>query len=381
MILVKHALPLLFLALMTQACATLDPVPMPKDFTNYDCRKVFGAGSEESADFQLDRISKLFEKGCFKETVRLGTFVREQSRDKVYSLSGEIVELIAPEGSATPYVLESYERSYLSILISLSYLNLQNEDAARSELMRSYSEEGAHLYNYGTDPVMALLQAALWDRFEPENARPLWRQLSEFAGVDPKVKDFAVKRIEEIDGDGPRKVAWRIYRVGQLPDLEWGSSTTSVQKGGHYRIAPKAKFPAACSGPGELLMPASSWTDKIAYRADQDYHPLVYTKSFFRLPVAVTYGAVGFTLGTAVVVGGVAAAIKAESTEVAEASFQLGGAIFGGTGSLIDYTLAPDLRRWRNLPSAFLVTRTVEFQPQACVDMERSEMGPFALIE
>lgn len=379
--LVKQLFALLILSLMANGCATLDPVPTPKDFTNYKCRLEYGAGKEESADQQLDRVSSLYEKACFKEVVRLGTFVREQSRDKIYSLTGELVEFIAPEGKATPYVLESYERSLLSLLIAMSHMQLGHHEGARVELMRGYQEEGAYLYNHGTDPVMALMQAALWDRYEPENARPLWRQLSEFPGVDSSIKSFAVKRMEEIDRGGDQRVHWRIYQLGRLPGLDWGASEGSASADNHYSIRPKEKFPLSCSEPDEVMMPTKSWVDKIGIRTNADYHPLVYAKSMIRFPFAAAAGIVGYSAGTAVIVAGVAAGIHEGKSEIIEASFNAGGSIFEGTGNLVDYVLAPDLRHWTRLPSAILVTRS-EIRPfHECLFKTQPGLSAVALIE
>jgi hypothetical protein len=349
-------------------CATDRAIEAPKEFTSSYCQKNFtNPDKVEDTDEQLDRLSDLFLHSCFSETVTIGKFIRERRRDKVYSVSTEMLEVFTPEGSQTPYTLESYERSYLSLLISLSYLNLNQENDALIELRRAIREENAVLYNYGADPVLTLLQAAVWDRFDPLTSRPFWKKLSEYKDQDSGTMSFAQQRIKEIDEGSSAKVSWQIFAVGHLPELRWSSNFFNLH-GGPYEITPSRAFPKACSAEDEVFISTSSWVDKIAGRYDSGYHPLLYAKSLTRLPVGLGYGAVGVTAGTAVGLGGcvLAAEAKNAGAPLCQASIEAGGYIVGQSANLVEYTLRPDLRHWKNLPIAFLITRGDNISDTSC---------------
>ena len=147
------------------ACASKPTIKNLAEATSSECLRLYQSASNLAFDQQLDTISDLYEKSCFKEVIDLGNFVRQHRRDKLYHISSEFGELFTPEGTFTDYTLESYERVYLSMLISLSALQTNQQDLALVELRRSYDEQNAYVYNHGADPVLILLQASLWDRF------------------------------------------------------------------------------------------------------------------------------------------------------------------------------------------------------------------------
>lgn len=183
----------------------------------------FREAEEKDTHIQLDHTSNLFRIGCYNEVIQLATHVRNLRRDKYYSFTTEVAEVLTPEGTFTPYILESYERLYLSLLISISFMNLQQFDRVQVELRQAVNEENAIVYNYGEDPVISLLLAVLWDRFDPTLSRPHWQSLSLRADTDPKIADFAKHRIKEIDSTTVAPVKWRVYGLGQLPQLDWKS--------------------------------------------------------------------------------------------------------------------------------------------------------------
>ncbi|WP_291515429.1 hypothetical protein [Bdellovibrio sp. ArHS] len=327
----------------------------------------------EPSDLQLNRISTLFEMACFNEVIVLGSYIRSHHRDKFYSVTTEIAELATPEGTLTEYILESYERSYLSLLIAMSYLNLNDEEAAMVELRRSMVDEQAHLYNHGNDPVITALHATLWTRFDPQVARPYWKRLSEDKRVSAAIVKFAQQRLSEIDS-GPTSPnrAWKVYGTGTLPGLIWKADFLKREKG-PYKISVSSGFPKACATANSLLIPTSSWTDKIARRYEADYHPILYTKSLLRIPFGVTYGVLGVSAGVAVGVSGCALASYIRSGDLCSASLQGGGHIIMASGDLVEYTLGPDLRHWRKVPSAFYIVDESAVGTEQCLSRREKE--------
>jgi hypothetical protein len=81
-----------------------------------------------------------------------GEKARSEFRHKTFSFLKETTNVFIPEGSFIDYVLESYERGYLSLLLAASYANVEKPDEAKVEL-RQLDHELLPLYNYGEDPV------------------------------------------------------------------------------------------------------------------------------------------------------------------------------------------------------------------------------------
>lgn len=139
---------------------------------------------KKKADQQLDLVSNLFGKACYLEVISLGNYLRNFRRDKFYQLTNETAELLTPEGTFTEYVMESHERGALTILMALSFLQLNREDAALVELRKTADEQKAELYNFGQDPIITLMLAALWDRWSPKLSRPIWKSLGDTKLID-----------------------------------------------------------------------------------------------------------------------------------------------------------------------------------------------------
>lgn len=356
----------LFLAavLFLTACATLpSPAPEPTSFTSDVCRKLFVSSRKQPTEKRLDTLSELFNRGCFTEVISLGDFLRRTHRDKFYQLSGELGEVFTPEGSLTAYVMESYERTYLSLLLAVSYLNLNHRDDALVELRRAQDEGQAYIYNFGEDSVLQLLQAALWDRFDPNQARPYWKSVSLDAGQIAAVRLMAAARIQEIDLHPGVPVAWKIYGLGELPDLEWHLSAEHLRQS-YFRVVPNQQFPHACADQHGVLVPTDSWLRKVGQKDQRSYHPLIFAKSLARLPVGLGYGLVGVTAGTVVGVTGCgadlylsAAAHSQQLSGLCQTALVASGYLIQETGNLVDYTLKPDLRHWEKLPRAFYISR------------------------
>ncbi len=378
---------LIVFGLLISACAHQSVIPnVVGGSTSQACSRLIVKASRENTDDQLNRVSDLYSLSCFKEVISLGSYLRTRYRSKFYQVSGELAEVLAPEGSFTSYVLESYERTYLSLLMAISYLNLRKEDAALVELRRARDEESAYLYSYGADPVLSMLQAALWDRFDPTMARPHWKLLSEIPKEDPAfqptIVKFAVDRIQEIDRSPQEKVRWRVAGIGNFPDLDWSTNFFNFKQNS-YNISSKSEFPAACSNADEALLPTGSWVHKISQRYKSDYHPMLYAKSLVRFPVAVTYGVVGVGLGVGLGVSGCILTAKVSSDgKGCEESMKMTSYIIGKTGDFVKYTMKPDLRHWSKLPSAFFVSRLpYGFAPESCLAGSLTSMKTLYLIE
>lgn len=254
----------------------------------------------------------------------MGEFVRAGSRDKFYYFTAEIGEVFVPEGTLTEYTMESYERVFLSLLISLSALQTRQTELAVVELRRSYDEQLALLFNHGSDPIVTLLQATLWDRFDTSMSRPLWKSLAEDAYLSVELTTFAHARLTDID-----------------------QSPTSKKIGTKYRSS---------------------------------YHPLMYAKTLLRLPIGLTYGAIGVTSGIAFGASGCMLISylygDSQSVRAGNACIELmkvSGHIIKKSGDLVGYVLKPDLRHWKNMPSAIYITEEDTQETNQCLRTDATE--------
>ncbi len=307
----------------------------------------------------LDTLSLLFEQQCYEASLRVGQKVRDKFQHKHYSLIKESAELFMAEGTVTDYVLESYERGYLSFLITLSYLKLGRTEELTSSLNRFYNEELALTYNHGQDPVNALLQAVLWENFPQEgySARPFWLWISRSAEATLELKQFAQQRVDAMDAKAPLG-HWEIHAVGRFPALDWKMSFEDAQHG-YIAVKPKIPFLELCRGRDELMVPVSTWFHKIAMRHSHDYHPLVHAKSWIRLPFGLAYGVTTVAAGASVMVGGCALDLGSKGDGAfCKVSIEGGAAIMAKSDDVMDYVLKPDLRHWQRLPSAIYIRQT-----------------------
>ncbi len=171
----------------------------------------------------LDLVTDYAEIGCHQQAIELGSAIRKTYRQKDYSISAEMISVFFPEELLTEYVLESFERAFLSFVLASSYLKLGDKDAAAVELRRSYSEGKALLYNYGEDPVNMLLNAALWDNLgQSDSARPFWKKLCLLLNPSDPIRTLAEARLTAIDrGGSSAQIRWRIVGLGRFPKLDW----------------------------------------------------------------------------------------------------------------------------------------------------------------
>lgn len=363
------------------ACASTLKRPALPQGTNAQCQTRFQAAPLGDVLETLQTISDLYDGKCFHEVIALGDHVRTHSRDKFYHFVNETLELVTPEGTFTEYVLESYERAYLSFLMASSYQHLARQTDAQVELRKAYLEGQALLYNYGDDPVNLVLQAALWENSHSFNdSRPLWKKVSEMAPNDLQLRKFAEKRIQEIDQGLKSTASWRIYAVGKFPDLGW--STTLVKgNGSYFAVEPQRSFPVTCSSEQSLLIPTESWAQKMSHKYDREYHPLLHLQTWTRLPVGIGVGAITALTGVSVIVAG--CGVDSYLTRgyggnhsLCHSSVEAGTSMVKETGNVTGYVLRPDLRLWKALPEAVLITRADSPHSDDCLPHQYSFRKP-----
>lgn len=316
----------------------------------------------------LNKITDLFHNQCYKETIVFANVAKELLGDKTYSLTNEALELFTYEGAVTDYVLESYERGYLTFLTTASYFHLNQSGDVTVELNKFYSEETAFAYNYGQDHVNALIQAAMWDNFHHEgfSSRPFWLWLVHSNETDPQTLEFAKHRIEQIDHhiEIPK---WQIWEIGSFPTILWSTSFLNA-KNGYLELHPGKPFQETCRHDQTLMVSTASWFGKIAIRHSHRYHPLVNVKSWMRLPLGVAFGVMTVGGGVGVMASGCALDVALKgSGELCKASIHGGAEIMSKSKNAVRFALKPDLRHWENLPASILITPSIEGD-KTCVD-------------
>lgn len=370
----KHGL-LSILLLWLSACATTsNKFPEMAEYSSNDCFHLYEEGRSRDVLRTLASISKLYEARCFQEVITLGKYVKEKSRDKVYYFFAETAEFVLPDGSLTDYVLESHERAYLSYLMASSYEKLRREEDSHVQLRQAYQEGQALIYNFGDDPVNMALQAAVWENSTQNlHSRPLWKKAAETSPDDLPLQNFVEQRLKAIDQGAPKK-KWNILAYGKFPNIDW-EMNMGKKSGGYFDLSPMTSFPYTCSSPGSLLISTESWFRKIAIRHHKDYHPLLNVRSWTRLPVGLTMGAITGIAGVGLGVGGcgLAVAMASDSSSGAEAgaylcgaSLQAAGSMIQSSGNVVRYVLEPDLRRWTQVPEAFLISSYEKIDDDPC---------------
>lgn len=319
----------------------------------------------------LNLLADAFARKCYDVVLRHGARAQTEYRHKTYSVTRETAGIFLPDGALTAYILESYERGYLTVLLAASYLREKKADAAKVELRRLDHELFAPLYNYGEDPVNLLLSALLWEQLgEPGEARVDWLRLQDqvgsLKGLEPEIRSFAERQLARIDRGEAVQPAWQIYGVGSFPGVEWDLKFTGSSDG-YFRVRPNAEFLPACASDTGLRIPTQRWFEKIAVRHSHAYHPLLNVQSWIRLPIGIVYSLVPVAAGAAVVVGGCATDAAGKGNgQLCELSIRGGIALIRQAPRVLKGALEPDFRHWEHMPSAFVVTRAARLQDEPC---------------
>lgn len=320
----------------------------------------------------LNLLSEAFTRHCDEIVATYGAQARTQFRHKSFSVTREAANVFVPDGTFIDYVLESYERGYLSILVAASYLRMYRLDEAKVELRDLDHELFAPIYNYGEDPVNLLLSAVLWEQLgEVGEARVDWLRLRDLPRLtkkeDETLRRFAGERVSRIDSGEGAGTAWRVYRVGRFPQLDWDLQFTNSTSG-YFSITPKQPFMASCASDTGLRLSTESWFNKIAIRHSQAYHPLLNVQTWIRLPFGVAYSLIPLAAGASVMVGGCMIDAAGDGKgALCQLSVVGGMALMSTAPQVLEGSLRPDLRHWEDVPAAIVVTGAAKPDLEPCV--------------
>ena len=320
----------------------------------------------------LNRLADAFAARCYDTVIVHGEKARSEFRHKTFSLIKETTNVFIPEGSFIDYVLESYERGYLSLLLAASYANVQKPEEAKVELRQLDHELFTPLYNYGEDPVNLLLSAVLWERVgEVHEARVDWLRLKDLSvmwkGQQDAVRLFAARQVDRIDGEQRDGEPWHIYGIDRFPELTWDLQFFGSTSG-YFSVKAKGEFPRACQSDTGVRLSTRSWFEKVAIRHNHGYHPLLNVQAWIRLPIGLTYSLVPLAAGAGVMVGGcVLDAAGKGNGALCQLSVVGGAAMMRTAPAVMEGALQPDLRHWEHVPAAFVVTRASKPELELCL--------------
>ena len=320
----------------------------------------------------LNRLADAFAAQCYDTVIVHGEKARAEFRHKTFSLLKETTNVFIPEGSFIDYVLESYERGYLSLLLAASYANMQKLEEAKVELRQLDHELFTPLYNYGEDPVNLLLSAVLWERVREVNeARVDWLRLRDldvmWKGKQDAARVFAARQVAWIDEGRGGSEPWHVYGIGRFPELTWNLEFFGSTSG-YFSVKAKEEFLPACQSDTGVRLSTKSWFDKVAIRHSHGYHPLLNVQAWIRLPIGLTYSLVPLAAGAGIMVGGcVLDATNNGNGSLCQLSVIGGAALMRTAPAVLEGALEPDLRHWEHVPAAFVVTRASTPELERCM--------------
>lgn len=319
----------------------------------------------------LNQLTEAFARGCYGTVIEYGARAQSEFRHKTFHMLQETASIFLPDGTVTDYVLESYERGFLSVLLAASYASWQQPDDAKVELRRLDHELFTPLYNYGEDPVNVLLSAVLWEQLgERGEARVDWLRLRDLAsllkGPDEPIRSFADSQVKRIDDGRSLDEAWHVYGIGQFPGVDWDLQFTGSDSG-YFLVRAKGEFLPACVSPTGVLISTRTWFEKIAMRHNNAYHPLLNVQSWIRLPIGTVYSLMPVAAGAGIAVGGcmIDAAGKGKGA-LCHVSVRGGLVLMSTAPRVLKWALEPDLRHWERIPAAFVVTTASGLTQERC---------------
>lgn len=320
-----------------------------------------------------DRISTLrylfqaFSAGCDDLVISYGALAQEQYKYKTFRVLKEISNIFLPDGTLIDYVLESYERGFLTVLLAASYYHQRDVGASEVELRRLDHEIFTPLYNYGEDPVNLLFSAVFWELLgKPDEARVDWIRLQDQEGQDEAVRTFASRRLAQLDGHEEISTQWQVYAIGNFPGVDWNIEFKNVSTG-YFSVRAQQPFSPGCASESGVRISTHSWFQKIAMRHNSGYHPLLHAQSWLRLPVGVVYGISTFTAGASIVVGGCYLDMAGKGDgSLCKLSIKGGMALIRKSPEVLQDVLRPDLRHWDNVPAGFLFTTAPDLTTESC---------------
>jgi hypothetical protein len=323
----------------------------------------------------LNLISDAFAHRCHAVVLTYAPQIQAEFRLKMFSLVNETASVFLPDGLLTEYVLESYERGYLTVLLAATYVAVGQPDDARVELRRLDHELFTPLYNYGEDPVNLLLSAILWERLgESGEARVDWLRLrdlkSVLTGDELPIRAFADHQVSRLDDAGSAQVSWQVHTGGVFPSVHWDLQFLGSTNG-YFLVTPESAFDRACVSETGLRISTRSWFEKIATRHAHRYHPLLNVQSWIRLPVGMVYSLMPVAAGAGIAVGGCAldVAISGKSHgggALCQVSIQGGIVLASQAPKVLKGSLEPDLRHWERVPAVLVMTTAPSPSDEPC---------------
>ncbi len=315
----------------------------------------------------LRDLAHAFYNGCYETVMTYGAKAQTEYRYKTFSLLKEASNIFLPDGTFIDYVLESYERGFLTVLLAASYYQLHNPEASKVELRRLDHDIFTPLYNYGADPVNLLFSAVMWEMLgEHDEAWVDWTRLQGQEGLDEQIRAFASSRLNRMDAGEKLSGDWEIYAIGRFPGIDWHVQFVDSDSG-YFSVKPQQSFLPACSSESGVRIATNSWFQKIAMRHSHGYHPLLHAQSWLRLPIGVAYSITTFASGASIAVGGCFLDAYAKGDGyLCEVSVKGGVALIRQSPKVLRYTLRPDLRHWDNVPSSFLFTTAPDVKEEPC---------------
>jgi len=315
----------------------------------------------------LRDIYKAFTAGCDETVMTYGAQAQAEYKYKTFSVLKETTNFFLPDGTFIDYVLESYERGFLSALLALSYYRVHDLEAAKVELRRLDHEIFTPLYNYGADPVNLLFSAVLYEMLgEYHEAWVDWNRLKAQDGLDGAIHTFASHRLNQLNAEGKLGGDWEVYAIGKFPGIEWDMKFSDTANG-YFSVTPEESFPSGCSSESGMRISTNTWFEKIAMRHNPGYHPLLHAQSWIRLPIGVVYSISTFTAGASILIGGCYLDVVGEGDgSLCKLSIQGGMALLRESPHVLRYSLRPDLRHWDNVPSSFLFTTASDLEKEPC---------------
>lgn len=329
----------------------------------------------------LNRLADAFAARCHDSVILYGEKARSEFRHKTFSLIKETGNVFVPEGSFIDYVLESYERGHLSLLLAASYANIQKQEEAKVELRQLDHELFTTLYNYGEDPVNLLLSAVLWERVGDVNeARVDWlrlRDLDVLSKGQDAIRIFAARQVDRIDEGRGSDDPWQVYSIGRFPSLTWDVQFFGSTSG-YFSVKASEEFLPACQSHTGLRLSTRSWFEKVAMRHSHTYHPLLNVQAWIRLPVGLTYALVPVATGAGIMVGGCMVDAAAHGKGgLCQLSVMGGVAVMRTAPLVLEGALQPDLRHWEQVPAAFVITRASAPMLEECLSPNGAQARRF----
>ncbi|HRO68362.1 MAG TPA: hypothetical protein PL182_12405, partial [Pseudobdellovibrionaceae bacterium] len=357
----------IFVLVVLTSCAGRSPKNLPlMEPTSSSCQVSWMSLDEKPVPALLRGVNSLYQEGCDNEVMGLGRLILERSRDKVYSISREASEFFLSDGVSTDYVLEGYERVYLSLLMSMSALRSGRPSLAEMHLRKAGEDQRAQIANPTDDPVLTALQATLWENLgQASNARPYWKRLREKRSASGGLRAFADAQIKRLDRD-KAPTSWIISVSPQrMPAPRWKSTRFSFE-GQIYDFQPDRSFVPACEAPAgsAALMATESWFQELRNRHSIDRRPLTMAKGLTRGAIGVTFAATVGAAGVGLAVLGCGS--ERGSQAACEASLKMAFALASLGFTLTESYLEPDVRHWENLPGGFYLSRGTPPAEGAC---------------